>query len=304
MIHEAIRPVFRSLIDASAPARVIGSGFQFTEGPIWHPTQDYLLFSDIPANARGRWDRAGGARIDAHPTNKGNGMTRDSRLNLIVCEHATSSVARFDQDGTRELLASHFEEKELNSPNDVIVGTDRAVYFTDPTYGRMPYYGVERRAQLGFQGVYRIPPGGGDPQLLVERAMFSQPNGLCFSPDETLLYVNDTAQTNIRVFEFQDGTLRFIRIFASGISDPNKQGVPDGMKCDAHGNIWVTAPGGLWVYEPGGDLIGKVVIPENCANLHWGGPDWRTLFVTAMTSVYALDVKIGPHIEPFMRVAA
>ncbi len=301
MLHEAIKPAFHALIDENAPARVVGSGFLFTEGPIWHPLEHYLLFSDIPASARGRWDSGTGARIDAQPTNKGNGMTRDARLNLLVCEHATSSVVRISRDGAREMIASHFEGKELNSPNDLVVGTDGAIYFTDPTYGRMPWFGIERPTQLDFQGVYRIPPGGGNPQLLVERDMFSQPNGLCFSPDEALLYVNDTVQTNIRLFEIRDGRLKFVRVFASGISDPNKQGVPDGMKCDSLGNIWVTAPAGLWVYAPDGDLIGKVAIPENSANFHWGGPDWRTLFVTATTSVYALDVKVGPHIEPFMR---
>jgi gluconolactonase len=301
-IHESLRSDFHSLIDEHAPVRTIGSGFLFTEGPIWHPFEQYLLFSDIPASSRGRWDHAGGTRVHATATNKGNGMTRDCDLNLLVCEHATSSVARFNRDGTREVLATHFDGKELNSPNDIVVSSDGAIYFTDPTYGRKPFYGLERPADLNFQGVYRIPAAGGDPELLVERDMFSQPNGLCFSPDEALLYINDTEQANIRLFEVRDDTLKLIRIFASGISDPNKPGAPDGMKCDAKGNIWVTAPAGLWVYAPDGDLIGKVAIPEFAANLHWGGPDWRTLFITATTSVYALDLKVGPHVEPFMRV--
>jgi gluconolactonase len=228
-------------------------------------------------------------------------MTRDRDLNLVVCEHATSSVVRFGKGGAREVLASHFKGKELNSPNDLIVANDGAVFFTDPTYGRMPVFGVERPSELGFQGVYRIPPGGGDPQLLVERGMFTQPNGLCLSPDESLLYVNDTVQTNIRVFEIQKSGLKFLNVFASGISDPQKPGVPDGMKCDARGNVWVTAPGGLWVYAPDGRHIGKVAIPEKCANFHWGGRNWRTLFATASTSLYDLEVKVGPHLEPFMR---
>jgi len=304
MVHEAIRSDFHSLIDQHVSVRAIASGFLFTEGPIWHPLEQYLLFSDIPANSRSRWDKAGGVHVHANATNKGNGMTRDRELNLLVCEHATSSVARFNRDGAREVVATHFDGKELNSPNDIVVGSDGAIYFTDPTYGRKPFYGLERPQELGFQGVYRIPAHGGDPELLVERHMFSQPNGLCFSPDEALLYINDTVQTNIRQFEVRDGSLKFIRIFASGISDPNKPGVPDGMKCDVKGNIWVTAPAGLWVYAPDGDLIGKVVIPECAANLHWGGADWRTIFITATTSVYAIDVKVGPHVEPFMRASA
>ena len=160
--------------------------------------------------------------------------------------------------------------------------------------------GVERPSALGFQGVYRIASGGGAPQLLVERDMFTQPNGLCFSPDESLLYVNDTDQASIRVFDVVAGKLENMRLFASGITDPARPGAPDGMKCDANGNIWVTAPAGLWVYSSAGKLIGKVAVPEFVGNFHWGGQDWRTLFITASTSLYALDVLVGPRREAFM----
>jgi gluconolactonase len=302
MPHEALKPEFLSLIDADAPLRVVGSGFHFTEGPIWHPKQGYLLFSDMPGDTRRRFD-AKGVTEQAKPSNKGNGMTYDRDLNLLVCEHATSSVARFagGADGKREVLASHFEGKELNSPNDIVVGKDGSIYFTDPTYGRMPVFGVERPMQLDFRGVYRIAPGG-ELELLVEKAMFTQPNGLCFSPDEKLLYVNDTDQTNIRVFDVVDGKLKNMRVFASGITDAAKPGAPDGMKCDANGNIWVTAPAGLWIYSPEGELLGKIAVPEFVANLHWGEADWRTLFITASTSLYAVDLKVGPHTESFMTV--
>jgi len=302
MAHQALDPAFRALIDEHAPVLQLGTGFTFTEGPIWHPADGYLLFSDMPADTRRRWDR-GGVREVTRPSNKGNGMTYDARLNLLVCEHATSSVARFAPDGRREVLASHFEGRELNSPNDLCVRSDGSIYFTDPTYGRMPHFGVERPTQLGFQGVYRIAPGGGEPELLVDRFTFNQPNGLCFSPDERLMYVNDTDQTNIRVYQVApDGRLTNGRVFASGIRDPLKPGVPDGMKCDARGNVWVTAPGGVWVYEPGGRLIGTVSVPEMVANLHWGGEDWRTLFLCATTSVYSVQTKVGPRNEPFMRM--
>ncbi len=291
---------FEQLVGRGAAPRVVGSGFEFIEGPVWHPKDRFLLFSDIPANTRYRFDGKA-AHVQANPSRKGNGMTYDADLNLLVCEHATSSVARFagGANGAREVLASHFEGKELNSPNDIVVGKDGSIYFTDPTYGRMPVYGVERPVQLGFQGVYRVTADR-KLELMVEKSMFAQPNGLCFSPDESRLYVNDTEQANIRVFDVRNGGLTNMRIFASGISDPNLAGVPDGMKCDAHGNIWVTAPGGLWIYAPDGALIGKVAVPEAVANLHWGGRDWRTLFITASTSLYAMDVKVGPHQEPFM----
>jgi gluconolactonase len=302
--HVAVRPGFADLVDPWAPVRQLGTGFQFTEGPIWHPRDGYLLFSDMPGDVRRRWDRSGVTEV-MRPANKCNGLTYDADLNLLVCEHATSSLVRERPDGRRETLASHFEGMELNSPNDVCVKSDGSIYFSDPWYGRMPVYGVERPRQLGFQGVYRIPPGGGEPQLLVDRYLFEQPNGLCFCPTEDRLFVNDTVQHLIRVFDvLPDGRLGSGRVFASGIVSPTEPGVPDGMKCDAQGNVWVCGPGGVWVYSIRGDLIGKLRVPELVGNLAWGGPDWRTLFLTATHSVYAVETKVGPRIEPYMRAGA
>ncbi|WP_114376334.1 isochorismatase family protein [Elioraea thermophila] len=307
MAHIALDPAFRRLIDEHAPVRQLVGGCTFTEGPVWHPEEQALYFSDMPADVRRRWTEAG-VREVMRPSNKANGLTFDAELNLLACEHATSCVARFRPDGRREVLASHFEGRELNSPNDLCVHSSGAIYFTDPWYGRMPVYGVERPRELGFQGVYRLPPNHvprAEPQLLVERYLFTQPNGICFSPCERTLYVNDTEQANIRAFDVaEDGSLRRGRVFASGIRESLNPGVPDGMKCDAEGNVWVTGPGGLWVFRPDGTHIGRVSIPEPAANLAWGGPDWRTLFVCATTSVYAVPVKVGPRSEPFMRARA
>jgi len=303
MAHEALDPAFHQLIDEYTPVIQLGSGFTFTEGPIWHPLDQYLLFSDMPGDVRRRWDNRSGVREIMRPSNKGNGLTYDRDLNLIICEHATSSLVRLAPDGARTVLASHFEGRELNSPNDVIVKSDGSLYFTDPWFGRMPGFGVERPRDLGFQGVYRVKPDrlGQEPELLVDRYLFGQPNGLCFSPDEQQLFINDTEKAVIRVFDVQpDGSLANGRLFAEGLKDDRKPGVPDGMKCDALGNVWVTAPGGLWVYAPDGKLIGKVDIPELAANLHWGGEDWRTLFICATHSVYTIQTKIGPRNEPFM----
>ena len=304
MTHTALRSEFEQLVDVYAPVGQIGTGFTFTEGPIWHPVEHHLLFSDMPADVRRRWDERGGVKEMKRPANKCNGMTYDADLNLIVCEHATSTLVRERPDGRHEVLASHYEGQELNSPNDVCVHSSGAIYFSDPWYGRMPVYGVERPRQLGFQGVYRIAPGGGPPKLLVDRYLFDQPNGLCFSPDERRLYVNDTVQALIRVFDVEsDGSLSNARLLATGIKSELERGVPDGMKCDARGNVWCTGPGGVWVFSPGGDLIGKVRVPEQAANLTWGGVDFRTLFVTATHSVYAVPTKVGPRNEPYMRSA-
>ncbi len=301
MALTTLRPEFEELIDPNALVGQVATGFGFTEGPVWHPIDHFLLFSDMPADVRRRWDARNAVSEVKRPSNKCNGMTYDADLNLIVCEHATSSVVRERPDGRREVLASHYEHQELNSPNDVCVRSDGSIYFSDPWYGRMPVYGVERPRQLGFQGVYHVAPGGGSPRLLVDRDLFDQPNGICFSPDESLLYVNDTEQALIRVFDVaRDGSLSNGRIFASGIRSSLELGVPDGMKCDQRGNIWVTAPGGVWVYAPDGNLLGKLRVPELVANLAWGGPDFQTLFMTASQSMYRVTTKVGPRREPYM----
>jgi len=292
------------LVDPNAEVEQIGTGFTFTEGPIWNPAGQYLLFSDMPGDTRRRWDEQSGVREVAKPSNKGNGMTLDTQGRLVVCEHSTSSVVRMDPDGLgggREVLATHYEGKELNSPNDVIIHSSGAIYFSDPTFGRMPVFGVEREQDLDFQGVYRIPPGGGDPALLVDD--FVQPNGLCFSPDESLLYINDTDRAHIRVFDVSsDGTISNGRLFAEGIGtgDLSTGELVDGMKCDERGNVWVTGPKGVWVFAPGGEHLGVIEIPENTGNLHWGGPDWNWLFVPACTSVYRVKTKVSGRREPFM----
>lgn len=300
----ALRPQFDALIDRQAPLRQVATGFHFTEGPIWRPRENYLLFSDMPGDVRRRWDVRSGVVETRRPSNKCNGMTYDANLNLIVCEHATSMLIRENRDGGREILASHFEGRELNSPNDVCVRSDGSIYFSDPWYGRMPGFGVERPRQLGFQGVYRWTPNGA-LELLVERDLFEQPNGLCFSPDEKTLYVDDTAKALVRAFNVDaDGSLSHERVFATGLRSDQEPGAPDGMKCDAEGNLWTTGPGGVWVYAPDGDLLGRLLTSETTANLAWGGDDFRTLFLTASTSLYSIQTKIGPRPEPYMRHAA
>jgi gluconolactonase len=295
---------FLELVDESAEVEQLGTGFTFTEGPIWNP-EGFLLFSDMPGDVRRRWDPDSGVSEVANPSNKGNGMTIDNDGRLVVCEHVTSSVVRMDPDGRgggREVLATHYDGRELNSPNDVVVKSDGAIYFTDPTYGRMPGFGIEREQDLDFQGVYRIAPGGGDPQLLVDD--FDQPNGLCFSTDESLLYINDTTRAHIRVFDVQsDGTIANSRVLAEGIGSGSLEigDLVDGMKLDERGNVWVTGPGGVCVFDPDGNHIGTVEVPENVGNINWGGPDWHQLFIPATSSMYRIQCKVSGNRLPYMR---
>ncbi|MEM7547069.1 MAG: isochorismatase family protein [Pseudomonadota bacterium] len=304
MAHQAIADSFHGIIEEHEPVRQLGTGFIFTEGPLWHPIEKHLIFSDMPGDVRRRYVPGQGISEIQRPSNKGNGMTYDADLNLLICEHSTSSVVRLRPDGTREVLCTHFEGRELNSPNDIVVGNDGSIYFTDPTYGRMEGFGVKRPTQMGFQGVYRLPPGhrpGDEPQLVVDKYLFTQPNGLCFSPCQRWMWVNDTDQHNIRMFDVApDGRLTNGRVFAGGIVDSLKKGVPDGMKADKDGNVYVTAPGGVWVYSFHGELIGKITCPEMVANMHWGGDDWSVLFLCAETSLYSVQTKTRGRDEPFM----
>jgi gluconolactonase len=304
MTHVTLRAEFEKLIDPYAPVGQVATGFEFTEGPIWHPVEQFLLFSDMPGDVRRRWDARRGVVEARRPSNKCNGMTYDAELNLIVCEHATSSLIRERPDGRREILASHFENQELNSPNDVCVHSSGAIYFSDPWYGRMPVYGVERPRQLGFQGVYRVPPGGGAPRLLVDRNLFDQPNGLCFSPDESLLYINDTVRAHIRVFDVgAEHALSNGRVFAEGIGDGDlaKGGLVDGMKLDERGNVYVTGPDGVWIFAPDGEHLGVIEVPESVGNVNWGEDGWSSLFIPASTSVYRVRMKVAGNRLGYMR---
>jgi gluconolactonase len=304
MAVQAHKPEMLELIAEDAAVERLGTGFTYTEGPLWHP-DGYLLFSDMPGDVRRRWDEESGVTEVANPSNKGNGMTWDLDGRLLVCEHVTSSLVRMDPDGTgsgREVLATHYDGRELNSPNDVIVKSDGSIYFTDPTYGRMPGFGLEREQELEFQGVYRLPAGGGELELVVDD--FAQPNGLCFTADESLLYINDTDRAHIRVFEVgSDGSLSGGDVLADGIGTGELESgeLVDGMKLDESGNIWVTGPKGVWVFSPEGEHLGVLEVPENVGNLNWGGPGWNWLFVPASTSMYRVQTKVSGNRLPYMR---
>ena len=282
-------PKLLDLIDPDAQLEQLGTGCEFTEGPVWHSEGKFLLFSDIPANQMKKWTAEEGITNFRVPSGKSNGLTYDKQGRLVTCEHANRRVSRTAADGTVETIASHYEGKRLNSPNDVIVKSDGSIYFSDPPYGLTADYGVEGEQDLDFQGIYRLSPDGQTLTLLVDD--FDRPNGLCFSPDESILYIDDTERLHIRAFDVQpDGTIANGRIFAEEEGD---DGVPDGMKIDAHGNIYLTGPGGIWIFDPSGDHLGVLQTPERAANLGWGGDDWSTLFITASTSLYSIQCKVS-----------
>jgi gluconolactonase len=263
----------------------LATGFLFTEGPVWHPTGKYLLFSDMPGDHLRRWSAGDGVTTFRQPCHKSNGLTYDRQGRLLVCEHASSRVTRTEPDGRSTPLATHYRGQQLNSPNDIVCRSDGGIYFSDPPYGRAKFYGVERPQELGFQGVYRVGPDPGSPELLVDD--FDRPNGLCFSLDERRLFVNDTARQHIRVFDVTaSGGLAHGRLWAETRGD--RPGAPDGMKLDAAGNVYCCGPGGIHVFDPDGNLREILEVPEYTANFAWGDDDYRSLFITASTSLYRI----------------
>jgi gluconolactonase len=289
------------LVDPAVAVERLATGFRFIEGPIWNANEESLLFNDIPGDVALRWNSRTGVDEVRRPSNKANGMVYDRERNLLICEHITSAVVRERPNGEREVLASHYQGQELNSPNDVITTARGDIYFTDPWYGRMPVFGEERARDLPFQGVYRIAAGSRAVHLVAHPDEFAMPNGLCLSPDESLMYVNDTVRAHIKVFNVSpQGSLVNGRIFLSGIGGrSNGESAPDGMKCDERGNVWVTGPGGVWVISQRGEHLGTVHVPEIVGNLTWGGPAWRTLYLASSTSLYRLETKVASARLPY-----
>jgi gluconolactonase len=281
---------FRSVVDGDVEIERLATGFDFTEGPIWHPRAQHLIFSDMPGNHMRRWSALDGITTFRKPSNMANGNAYDRAGRIVTCEHATSRVTRTGLDGRIEVLATHWQGQELNSPNDVVVRSDGAIYFTDPTFGRMEYYGLPREPELSFRGVYRLEPDTRKLALLADD--FGQPNGLCFSLDEKRLFVNDTERAHIRVFDVNaDGTLANSRIWAA--PEGTGEGAADGMKVDSAGHLFCTGPGGIHVFAPDATSLGVILMPEGVANFTWGDADLRGLFVCASTSLYRVRVEVA-----------
>lgn len=280
---------FTAVVGRSVEFEKIAGDCLFTEGPLWHPRERYLLWSDMPGDHLRRWSAQDGVTTFRKPCHKSNGLTWDREGRLLVCEHGSSQVTRTERDGRSTTLASHYEGKELNSPNDLVCGADGAIYFSDPPYGRAEYYGVPRPRQLAFQGVYKVGPGPRSPVLLVDD--FDRPNGLCFSLDGRRLFINDTARQHIRVFDVAaGGGLTGGAVWAETKGEGN--GAPDGMKLDSAGNLYCTGPGGIHVFAPDATALGVIRVPEHAANMAFGDDDLRSLYITASTSVYRIRVQV------------
>ena len=281
---------FTAVVGSTVEFEQLGTGFLFTEGPLWHPRERFLLFSDMPGDHLRKWSATTGVTTFRKPCNMSNGLAWDRQGRLLACEHATSRVTRTEPDGRIIVVASHYQGKELNSPNDIVVRSDGGIYFTDPTYGRAEYYGVPREPELDFRGVYRAEPDGQPLTLLADD--FAQPNGLCFSLDERQLFVNDTDRKHIRIFDVKpDGTLANGRVWAETVGEG--AGAPDGMKLDSEGNLYCCGPGGIHVFDPSAACLGVIRVPEYTANFAWGDDDLRSLFITASTSLYRIRVKVA-----------
>jgi len=282
-------PRFGEAVGPGVEFERIATGCLFTEGPLWHPREHYLLWSDMPGDHLRRWSPAGGVSTYRKPSNMSNGLTWDRQGRLIACEHASSQVTRTEPDGRITPLATHCQGKQLNSPNDVVCTADGGIYFSDPPYGRAEFYGVKREQELPFQGVYRVGSDPRTPILLVDD--FDRPNGLCFSRDGRRLLVNDTARQHIRVFDVKsDGALSGGRVWAETVGEG--RGAPDGMKIDSAGDVYCCGPGGIHVFSPDAVCLGVIHVPEHTANFAWGDADSRSLYITASTSVYRIRVRV------------
>jgi gluconolactonase len=289
---EQLTPELEKIIAPSEPINDLADGFGGAhgpaEGPLWWKEGRYLLFSDIHNNRRMKYVPGGGVSVLLEPTNRANGLTRDLQGRLIACEHDSRRVTRLELDGSLTVVANSFQGRRLNRPNDVVVKSDGCIYFTDPWTSPLP----PEEWDLTFSGVYRITPDLGTMSLLVPD--FVLPNGLAFSPDESVLYINDTRRRHIRAFDLMpNGMLarQTDRVFADLSGD--EPGVPDGMKVDVQGNVYCGGAGGIWVMDPRGKKLGRIVHGAPATtNIAFGGDDWKTLYFTSRNHLGSLKVQV------------
>jgi len=313
---EKLDPALERLIPSNVTVERVATGFdKWTEGPVWTHT-GVLLFAEIPANSIVKWQPGGKAVVFIHPSGyKGsvpfngpepgsNGMTVDSKNRLTVAGHAQRDVWRLetlDPKGQITILADKYQGKRLNSPNDLAYKSDGSLYFTDPPYGLETQSDRDPKKELKVNGVYRIkgardhragaPPDAAALQLLIQD--LPRPNGIAFSPDESVLYVSDSDKKIwMRYRVKSDGTVTDGKVLLEASSAPGPGG-PDGIKVDKEGNVWGAGSGGVWVISPAGKHLGTIHVPERVGNLAWGDADGKTLYITASTSVYKVRANVA-----------
>ncbi|HEX5321099.1 MAG TPA: SMP-30/gluconolactonase/LRE family protein [Stellaceae bacterium] len=290
---EKLAPGLDGIVSTDAEIRYLADGYGGeqgpAEGPLWWREGSYLLFSDIHNDKRMKYEPGKGASLFLEPTNRANGLTRDLQGRLLACEHDSRRVTRLELDGSVTVLCNSFQGRQLNRPNDVVVKSDGCIYFTDPWTSP----NARNQWDLTFSGVYRLTPDLGTLTLLVDD--FTLPNGLAFSPDESVLYINDTRRGHIRAFDVMpNGTIALAsdRVFADlRGADP---GVPDGMKVDVAGNVYCGGAGGIWIMDAKGAKLGRIVHGASATtNIAFGGADWKTLYFTSRNHLGAVDLKIA-----------
>jgi gluconolactonase len=284
-----VAPKLKGIVSTGQEIEELGSGYGGAmgpaEGPVWWQEGGYLLFSDIHNSRRLKWAPGQGVTLNREPTDRANGLTRDIQGRLIACEHESRRVTRLEPDGSITVVANSYRGWRLNRPNDVVVKSDGSIYFTDPMTGNVV-------SELDFAGVYRVSPDLGTINCVVRD--FVLPNGLAFSPDESILYINDSRRGHIRAFNVEaNGSLALAtdRVFAQLKGE--LPGVPDGMKVDVEGNVYCTGPGGVWVLDSSGKHLGTILTgAPSTTNIAWGGGDWKTLFITTRHTMGRIQLKI------------
>lgn len=287
------------LLQPGARLERLWTGAVWSEGPVWWEDGS-VTWSDIPNNRMLRWTPGGETSIFRSPSNHTNGHTLDREGRLVSCEHSGRRISRTEADGTVVTLVDRYDGKRLNSPNDVVVKSDGTIWFTDPPYGIISNHeGVKAESEIGANHVYRLDPQTG--VITIARSDFQKPNGLAFSPDETLLYISDTSRSHdpagnhhIRVFDVVDGSrLENGRVFA--VIEP---GLADGFRLDINGNVFSSSADSIQVFAPDGTRLGKIIVPEVVSNCVFGGPNRSTLFITASTSLYSIELATQGSIRP------
>ena len=293
---EQVSPEMERIVSQGRDIEELGRGYNIAEGPVWDPNEGSLLFSDVRNSQTMKWTAQHGISVSRESTNEGNGLTWDQQSRLVICEGGARRMTRLESDGTVTVVADNYEGTGFNRPNDVVVKSDGSIYFTDPG-------APDPELDMDFCGVYRVSPDLSTTTLLVRD--FVLPNGLCFSPDESILYVNDSVGVSrrednmflsvghIRVFDVSsDGSLANGRVFGELRAD--RSGIPDGMKVDVEGSVYCTGPGGVWIFSPSGNHLGTILTgAEQTTNCAWGGDDWKTFFITTFDGLYSIQLNIA-----------